>query len=170
MASPSRSSRRRTLTAIHPPIRSPHPAAPTAPVLVTQRAPVLYAAGHGLADRKSRVPIDVDTAFHAGSVGKQFAALAVLMLVDDDRLALDDPIGAHLPELRKLGGSVTLRRLLGHTAGVPDVYHALYDVASAAYVARFPERDLMVAVLCNNADADPETVGLALAAAVRNDR
>ncbi|MCC7020933.1 MAG: beta-lactamase family protein [Ardenticatenales bacterium] len=105
---------------------------PGAAVLVTQRGHVLYAAARGLADRRTRVPIDIDTAFHAGSVGKQFTALAVLMLVDDDLLALDDPIGAHLPELRKLGRGVTLRRLLGHTAGIPDVYDALYDVASAA--------------------------------------
>lgn len=125
------------------------PDAPGGAVIVTQGGRVLYAAGRGVADRRTRAPIDVDTAFHIGSVGKQFTALAILLLVDDGRLGLDDPIGRHLPELAALGDGVTLRRLLGHTAGIPDVYDALYaatDAADAAAPGAPRNADLVQAV------------------------
>lgn len=56
-----------------------------------------------------------DTGYRIGSVTKTFTAVLVMQLRDEGRLALDDPIGAHLPEV---GGSATLLQLLSHHAGL----------------------------------------------------
>src|SRR5829696_5198255 len=61
-------------------------------------APVLQKA-YGMADLEHDVANRPDTIFEAGSVSKQFTAAAVLLLVRDGRLSLDDPVGKYVPEL-----------------------------------------------------------------------
>lgn len=78
-------------------------------------APVLLAEGHDAAG----APLDADTLFPVASITKLAAALAVLRLCDQGLLALDDPIGQHLPAAAAAQPGVTIRRLLCHTAGLP---------------------------------------------------
>lgn len=91
------------------------------------------AYGHRDLTRKS--PMDKDAIFRLYSMTKTVTSVAVLMLVEEGRVALDDPIGRHLPELAKMqvlsGGTadapqlrpaakpITIRELLTHTAGFP---------------------------------------------------
>jgi len=82
---------------------------------------VLYAKGYGLADLNHGVPIRPDTVFDIGSASKQFTAVAVLLLVQDGKLGLDDTVQQHLPELAKaLPERFTVRQILQHTAGLND--------------------------------------------------
>lgn len=67
----------------------------------------------------SGCPLAADSLFPVASVTKLATALAVLRLVDRALLALDDPLGLHLPEAFAAQPGVTLRRLLSHTAGLP---------------------------------------------------
>lgn len=60
-----------------------------------------------------------DTPFPVASISKLAVALAVLRLVGDGKLGLDDELGAHLPKAASAMPGVTLRRLLGHSAGLP---------------------------------------------------
>ena len=83
---------------------------------------IVHAAGYGLADVAEGVPVTPDTIFHLASCGKQFTGLGLLMLAEDGKLGLDDPIGRHLPELTGFGPQVTIRRLLHHTSGIRDLY------------------------------------------------
>lgn len=82
---------------------------------------ILYAKGYGLADLNHGVPIRPDTVFDIGSTSKQFTAVAVLLLVQDGKLGLDDAVQQHLPELAQaLPERFTVRQMLQHTAGLND--------------------------------------------------
>lgn len=89
---------------------------------VTSGGAVVHAAGYGLADLRAKSPISQDTIFHLASCGKQFTGLGILMLAEERRLSVDDPIGKHLPPLGRYGPGVTIRQLLHHTSGVRDFY------------------------------------------------
>ena len=81
--------------------------------------------GLGVADARTERPVDARTAFRIGSISKTMTAIAVLQLVEDGRLALDDPIGDHLRSVRvdapRGAPAVTIRHLLTHTAGIGEV-------------------------------------------------
>jgi CubicO group peptidase (beta-lactamase class C family) len=98
------------------------PDGPGLALAVTAAGTIAHAAGYGLADLASRRPIAPETIFHLASCGKQFTALGILMLAEERKLGLEDPIGKHLPALARFGPGVTLRRLLNHTSGIRDFY------------------------------------------------
>ena len=77
-------------------------------------------AAYGMADLEHDVPIAVDTIFEVGSVSKQFTAAAVLLLARDGKLALDDKVRKHIPEMPDVAADVTIRQMLNHTAGLRD--------------------------------------------------
>jgi D-alanyl-D-alanine carboxypeptidase len=81
---------------------------------------VLLARGYGLADVENDVPATEHTVYGIGSLSKQFAAAAVMRLVERGRVGLDDPVRAHLPEFPKAGTGITIRHLLRQTSGLPD--------------------------------------------------
>ncbi|HSP51175.1 MAG TPA: serine hydrolase domain-containing protein, partial [Pseudolabrys sp.] len=83
---------------------------------------VVHAAAYGLADVRSGLPIEQDTIFHLASCGKQFTGLGILMLAEERKLHLDDPVGKHIPLVTGFGPRVTIRELLHHTSGIRDLY------------------------------------------------
>lgn len=89
-------------------------------VMVIQNGKIVHEKGYGLADVENGVPISPDTVFHLGSVGKQFTAFGVMILVQQGKLDYEDSIGEYFPELTWMGAEVTIRRLLHHTSGIPD--------------------------------------------------
>jgi len=81
--------------------------------------PVLSAA-YGMADLEHDVPLTPESIFEPGSVTKQFTAAAVLLLAQQGKLSLEDPVRKYLPELPEVYAPVTLRHMLNHTAGLRD--------------------------------------------------
>jgi len=81
---------------------------------------VLKAQGYGLANVELRASAKRETIYQSGSLGKQFTATAVMQLVQDGRVQLDDPVSIHLPEAPQTWARVTVRHLLNHTAGLWD--------------------------------------------------
>ena len=75
-------------------------------------------AGYGFADLEHRVPVTPRTVFKIGSVSKQFIATGIVLLAQDGRLAIDDPISRHLAGTPETWNRVTLRHLLTHTSGI----------------------------------------------------
>jgi CubicO group peptidase (beta-lactamase class C family) len=102
--------------------RSIHPDEPGASVIVIQDGQVIHAGAYGLADLASHRPNRLGSMYHMASTGKQFTALALLMLSEDGKLSLDDPIGKYFPELARFGAALTIRQMLHHTSGIPDYY------------------------------------------------
>ncbi len=83
---------------------------------------VVHAATYGLADVRNGRPVEQDTIFHLASCGKQFTGLGILMLAEDRKLHLDDPVGKHIPLVAGFDPRVTIRELLHHTSGIRDLY------------------------------------------------
>lgn len=75
---------------------------------------------YGMADLEHAVPISDSTIFEAGSVAKQFTAAAVILLVLDGKISLDDDVRTYIPELPDYGTPITIRHLLNHTSGLRD--------------------------------------------------
>jgi CubicO group peptidase (beta-lactamase class C family) len=80
----------------------------------------VFARGYGMADLEHDAPISPSTPFYMASVSKQFAAMSVLLLVEDGKVSLDDSVRKYLPELPAYADPVTVRHLLNHTSGVRD--------------------------------------------------
>ena len=87
---------------------------------VVLRGEVHFAKGYGLANVEHAVPVTTDTVFQSGSVGKQFTATAVMLLVEDGKLSLEDPITRFFPAAPPHWKGITVRHLLTHTSGIPD--------------------------------------------------
>jgi CubicO group peptidase (beta-lactamase class C family) len=87
---------------------------------VAVKAQTVVSAAYGMADLEHDVPNTPETIFEAGSVSKQFTAMAVLLLARDGKLSLDDPIRKHIPEVQESAGPVTIRQMLQHTSGLRD--------------------------------------------------
>lgn len=81
--------------------------------------PVLLKA-YGMADLEHDVRNTPETVFEAGSVSKQFTALAVQLLASDGKLSLDDPVRKYIPELPDYHVPLTIRHMLSHTSGLRD--------------------------------------------------
>jgi CubicO group peptidase (beta-lactamase class C family) len=80
----------------------------------------VLARGYGMANLETGTPITVATIFESGSVAKQFTATAILLLMGDGKLRLDDPVQKYLPELPAYGRPLTIRHLLSHTSGLRE--------------------------------------------------
>jgi CubicO group peptidase (beta-lactamase class C family) len=92
---------------------------PGAAVAVVRDGAVVWARGYGVADSERRTAVTADTLFQVASVSKPVAAIGVLRLVEQRRLALDRPLRVwRFPPSDHDRRGVTLRRLLSHTAGV----------------------------------------------------
>jgi len=80
----------------------------------------LYVRSYGVATLEHDVPVKPQTVFQLGSIGKQFTAVAVMMLANEHKLDLDDPLSKYLPEVPQSWSKVTLRTMLNHQSGIPQ--------------------------------------------------
>lgn len=78
-----------------------------------------------MASLEYRVRIRPDTVFESGSVAKQFTAAAIILLAQDGKLSLDDPVRRYVPELPDFGTPILIRHLLTHTSGLRDQWPML---------------------------------------------
>ena len=98
------------------------------------RRPVLFKA-YGMADLERDMRNTPETIFEAGSVAKQFTAMAVQLLAGDGKLSLDDPVQKHIPELPDYGKPLTIRHMLSHTSGLRD-WGSVASIAGAPRTTR----------------------------------
>jgi CubicO group peptidase (beta-lactamase class C family) len=89
-------------------------------LLVARGGQIVRAQGYGLANVELQVPVKPETIFQSGSVGKQFTATAVMMLVEEGKIGLEDPLTKYFPDGPASWKQVTIRELLSHTAGFGD--------------------------------------------------
>lgn len=89
-------------------------------LLVIKDGKIVRAEGFGLSNVELQVPVKPETVFQSGSVGKQFTATAVMMLVEEGKIGLDDPLTKYFADAPATWKEVTVRELLSHTAGFGD--------------------------------------------------
>jgi CubicO group peptidase (beta-lactamase class C family) len=87
---------------------------------------VVKAKGYGLANVELDVAVKPETVFQTGSVGKQFTATAVMMLVEEGKVGLDDKLSKYLAGTPEIWKEVTVRNLLTHTSGIADYTDSEY--------------------------------------------
>jgi CubicO group peptidase (beta-lactamase class C family) len=100
---------------------------PGAALLVSRGGKIVRAQGYGLANVELQVAVKPETIFQSGSMGKQFTATAIMMLVEDGKISLDDPLNKYFPDSPAPWKQVTIRELLSHTAGFTD-YPKSFDM------------------------------------------
>lgn len=100
---------------------------PGAAIAVIRKGDVLVAKGYGLANVELRVPVSVDTIFQSGSVGKQFTAAALMLMVEGGKVSLDDPIVKYFTDAPPNWRDIRVRHLLTHTSGIPNFGRADID-------------------------------------------
>jgi D-alanyl-D-alanine carboxypeptidase len=96
---------------------------------------LVWAGSSGVA-RDGRTLLEPGSSMVVGSVTKTFVAASILQLAEEGRLALDDSVRDHLPEMRRVSREVTIRQLLDHTSGLADVFND----ATRRGIERRPER------------------------------
>ncbi len=96
-------------------------------VVLSRGGEPVYEGGWGWANLEEEVPFSPDTPVDGGSIAKTFAAATLWMLVEEGRVALDDPVVNRLPAYPHPG--TTLRHLLSHSGGLPDylAFDSLFD-------------------------------------------
>ncbi|HEX5715663.1 MAG TPA: serine hydrolase [Thermoanaerobaculia bacterium] len=91
---------------------------------VVREGGIVQAKGYGLSNVELSVAATQETIYQSGSIGKQFTAMLVMMLAEEGKLSLDDPIGKHITEAPASWRDITVRHLLTHTSGISN---SLYD-------------------------------------------
>jgi CubicO group peptidase (beta-lactamase class C family) len=81
---------------------------------------IIYAKGFGLANLETGTKVTPDSVFMIGSITKQFTAAAIMVLAEQGKLTVDDPISRYFPDFPR-GQEVTIRQLLTHTSGVRTI-------------------------------------------------
>ncbi len=89
-------------------------------IAVVRNGTVIKARGYGFANLELEAPVTPKTLFGLGSISKQFVATAIMQLVEDGKVRLDDPITRYIDSLPAHWGRITVRHLLTHTSGVPE--------------------------------------------------
>ncbi len=121
--------------------------APGAAVAVWRGGKTLFAKGYGMANLAYDIPFTATTPTNIGSTSKQFTAFAVMLLVDEGKLSLDDDVRKYIPELPDLGKTVTVRNLLTHTTGYREIYNALLLGARRFDEGDFVSRNEMISIV-----------------------
>ena len=80
----------------------------------------LIVKGYGFANLEHQVLVKPETIFQSGSMGKQFTAFAVMLLVEDGKIGLDEKISRYLGDVPPAWSNITIRHLLTHTSGMTD--------------------------------------------------
>jgi CubicO group peptidase (beta-lactamase class C family) len=104
------------------------PEVPGCVVAVSRQGQVIVNRAYGTADLERDVRLSPNSTFDAGSLRKQFVAAAILLLVEERRLALTDDVRKFIPELPDYGNKITLDHMLTHTSGLRD-WPALLNLA-----------------------------------------
>ncbi len=94
---------------------------PSASIAIVEHGQIAYLHAYGKAQLQPPRAATTEMRYSIGSVSKQFTAALILMLAEDGKLTLDDPVAKYLPQLTR-ANEVTIRQLLSMTAGYQDFW------------------------------------------------
>lgn len=102
--------------------------APGCAVGVIHQGAFIHKAGYGMANLEHDIPLTENSVFRIASVSKQFTAMSVLLLAEEDLIDLDEDIRTYLPDLVDYGHKVTIKAMIGHYGGMGD-----YNLIAGSY-------------------------------------
>ena len=120
---------------------------------VSLNGETVFEKAFGLADMEHNVPNTAQTIFESGSVAKQFTAAALVLLQQDGKLSIDDPVRKYIPELPDYGSPLTIRHLLNHTSGIRD-WGTVMSLTGAGRGDRVINQDLAFDVIIHQRALD----------------
>ena len=97
---------------------------------VINNGKLIYTRGYGSANLEYGLPITSKSVFRIGSTSKQFTAMCIALLEEEEKLSLDDNIRRYIPEMPVYESAITIRHLLHHTSGIRD-YLTLWSIAGS---------------------------------------
>ena len=89
-----------------------------AAALVARNGQIIYKKAFGMANLELNIPMQADNVFRIGSITKQFTAVAILQLMEQGKLSLQDDITKFIPDYPTHGHKITIEHLLTHTSGI----------------------------------------------------
>lgn len=98
---------------------------PGVSISVLKEGKVVLAKGYGMSNLTYGIPMTENSGMSIASVSKQFTGMAIMLLVNEGKLSLDDDIRTHMPELKDFGTPVTIRNMLNHTSGYREILNFL---------------------------------------------
>jgi CubicO group peptidase (beta-lactamase class C family) len=131
-------------------------------IAIMNKGKLIFSDGMGVRERALNNPIDSHTRFNIGSVSKMFPAVATLLLVDDGKISLDDPVIKYVPDFKMKDDrykDITVRMLVNHSSGLPgssfvfsfapeiDSHKLLLDTLARDHLKHAPGADSMY---CND--------------------
>jgi CubicO group peptidase (beta-lactamase class C family) len=120
---------------------------------VSLNGETVFEKAFGLAEMEHHVPNTPQTIFESGSVAKQFTAAAIVLLQQDGKLSLEDPVKKYVPELPDYGSPLTIRHLLNHTSGIRD-WGSVMSLTGAGRGDRVITQDLAFDVITHQKALD----------------
>jgi len=110
-------------------------------VMVARSNQIVFMKGYGLANREHDIANAPNTKFRLASLTKQFTAMCILILQEQGKLSVEDPISKFVPDSPSAWSKIRIRHLLTHTSGIPD-FMRFPDYASTMMVASTPEQSI----------------------------
>ena len=117
-----------------------------ASLIVVKDGKAVVRRGFGYANLEEHTKAGPETNYRLASVSKQFTAASILLLKQDGKLRLEDPVRKWLPELPPSDGKITLRNLLTHTSGLIDYE----DLIPADRTAQIDDNDVLRMIAAQN--------------------
>ena len=113
----------------------------------------VFEKAFGLAEMEHNIPNTPQTIFESGSVAKQFTAAALVLLAQDGKLSIDDPVKKYIPELPEYDKPITIRHILNHTAGLRD-WGSVMSLTGAGRGDRVVTQDIALDVIVRQKGLD----------------
>lgn len=117
------------------------PDSPGCALAVVRNGSLIYKKGYGMANLELSIPLSPESEFYIGSCSKQFVTMSVALLIQQEKLSLDDDIRKHIPEMPDYGTPITVQYLIHHTSGLRD-YLTLEAIAGVDF-GTFHEEDVL---------------------------
>src|SRR4051794_24929372 len=127
--------------------------APGCAAAVSLNGETVFEKAFGLAELEHNVPNTAQTIFESGSVAKQFTAAALVLLQQEGKLSIDDPVRKYIPELPDYGAPLNIRHLLNHTSGLRD-WGSVMSLTGAGRGDRVITQDLALDVITHQRALD----------------
>ncbi|MRX40039.1 serine hydrolase [Flavobacterium sp. LC2016-23] len=102
-------------------LKAQHSKAFNGNVLISQNGKIIYEKAFGQADASGTLALNKKYRFHIGSIAKEFNAVGIMMLKEQGKLKLDDPVSRFLPELPSWASKIKIIHLLQYTSGLPQI-------------------------------------------------
>ena len=124
--------------------------APGLVVAIVKKGEIVKIGAYGTANLETKTPVTAASVFRVASMSKQFCAAAAMLLVEDGKWKVEDPISKYIPNAPEAWKDITLRHLLTHTSGMPtleaeDGFTFRTNPSSDDYIAKLAKKPLRFA-------------------------